>query len=210
MKFLLDNLDYINSLPSWKYYCAEINCGKRITRKATRCFLHSRNSKNVIYKSEEFRSKMSKISIGRMKSKSTRRKISLSKIGKKRPKFSTLWIKNMSKAHSGRNNPMFGKPSPHGKWTVYKGIKFRSTYEANYAKFLDKNKIKWKYEYKTFDLGNTTYTPDFYLPLTNEYIEIKGYWRGDARGKYLKFRKRYPKIKIKVLNEKILKKMEVI
>lgn len=119
----------------------------------------------------------------------------------------------MSRNHcdvSGKNNPMFGKPSPHGKWTKYKGIKFRSTYEAKYAKFLDKNKIKWKYEYKTFDLGNCTYTPDFYLLQTDEYIEVKGYWRGDARSKYLKFRRRYLKIKIKIINKNHLKKLGVL
>ena len=29
--------------------------------------------------------------------------------------------------------------------------------------FVEKNLFKWLYESKTFDLGNTTYTPDFYF-----------------------------------------------
>jgi len=33
----------------------------------------------------------------------------------------------------------------------------------------------------------TTYTPDFYLPETNTFIEVKGYWRDDAKVKYDKF-----------------------
>ncbi|KKL59181.1 hypothetical protein LCGC14_2217940 [marine sediment metagenome] len=83
----------------------------------------------------------------------------------------------------------------------------RSSYEIAYAKWLDKQNIKWKYESKTFDLGNTTYTPDFYLPKTNKYIEIKGYWREDAKKKFKKFKTIYSETKIQVLNyQKIIKK----
>jgi hypothetical protein len=76
---------------------------------------------------------------------------------------------------SGKNSHRFGKPPIHGKRIRYKDICFRSSWEVAYAKYLDKNQIKWLYESKTFDLGNCTYTPDFYLPEKNEYIEIKGY-----------------------------------
>ena len=95
----------------------------------------------------------------------------------------------------------------HGRWGIYKNIKMRSSYEIAYAKWLDKQNIKWKYESKTFDLGNTTYTPDFYLPETNKYIEIKGYWREDAKKKFKKFKTIYSETKIQVLNyQKLIKK----
>ena len=79
------------------------------------------------------------------------------------------WIKRMI----GRNSPRFGKLAIHGKKIKYNGIWMRSTWEVAYAKWLDKQNIKWLYESKVFDLGNCTYTPDFYLPESDTYIEIK-------------------------------------
>jgi len=113
------------------------------------------------------------------------------------------------KINVGRNNPMFGKTAGW-HWKKYKQIGFRSSWEVAYAKYLDKNKIKWLYELKVFDLGDTTYTPDFYLPETNEYIEIKGYWYRDTYKKFKKFKKQYSKIKIKLLMEKDLKVLQII
>ena len=103
------------------------------------------------------------------------------------------------KDNSGPNNHLFGKPPVHGKFTIYKEIKFRSMLEANYAKYLDDNKIKWEYEPTTFNLGNCTYTPDFFLSDSGEYIETKGYWRQDAKEKFNLFRKLYSSINIRVI-----------
>jgi hypothetical protein len=110
----------------------------------------------------------------------------------------------------GRLNHRFGKLPSHGKILKYKGIKMRSTWEVLYAKYLDKNKIRWLYESKTFDLGNTTYTPDFYLPETDTYIEIKGYWRDDAKKKFKMFQKKYYSMNIVLLTGKELKKLKII
>jgi len=116
--------------------------------------------------------------------------------------------------NKGINNGMYGKPSPkgagRGKGDYYKDIWLRSSYEIAYAKWLDKNNIKWLYESKTFDLNNTTYTPDFYLPKSNTYIEIKGYWRNDAKKKFKLFKKLYKQIKIKVLDCQKLKDKQII
>lgn len=109
----------------------------------------------------------------------------------------------------GRNNHFFGKIF-HGKWGKYKNIWMRSSWETKYAQYLDKNKIRWQYEPIHFDLGNSTYTPDFYLIKENKYIEIKGYWRDDAKKKFKKFKRLYPKIKLNVLERKHLKKLEVL
>jgi len=59
--------------------------------------------------------------------------------------------------------------------------------------------IEWSYEAKTFDLGTTTYTPDFYLPKTDEYIEIKGYFSDNSKIKINIFKTLYPDIKFKIL-----------
>jgi predicted nuclease of restriction endonuclease-like RecB superfamily len=116
----------------------------------------------------------------------------------------------MSKRMTGIGNPLFGKLPSHGKRIKYKGICMRSSWEVSYAKYLDKNNWKWLYESKTFDLGNMTYTPDFYLSEDNAYVEIKGYWRDNALLKYRLFRKIYPKVRIRVLTKKSLKKLGII
>ena len=111
------------------------------------------------------------------------------------------------KLGAGRNNPMYGKLTTHSKGAYYNGIYMRSTYEIKYAKYLDNNHIKYKYEPNTFEVEYTyqgikkegTYTPDFYLPETNEYIEIKGWWRGYAKPKFEAFKEQYKDIKIKLL-----------
>ena len=110
---------------------------------------------------------------------------------------------------SGKNNPMYGKTT-HSKYIKYKNKLFHSTWEVAFAKFLDKEETKWKYESTRFNLGKTTYTPDFYLPNLNLYIEIKGYWREDAEEKFKLFKKLYPHIRIKILYEKDLKSMEIL
>jgi hypothetical protein len=110
----------------------------------------------------------------------------------------------------GKNNPMFGNPAPHGKGAYYKNTWMRSSYEIAYAKYLDKNKVKWEYEPKAFDLGNCTYRPDFYLLKEKKYVEIKGFWRDDAKKKFNLFKKLNNKIKIVLLQKKELKKLGII
>jgi len=114
------------------------------------------------------------------------------------------------KNFKGRNHPNFGK-SPRWKKVKYnKDICMRSTWEVLYAKYLDKNNIKWLYEPKTFDLGNCSYTPDFYLPKTKEYIEIKGWFREKDKKKMKIFKCKYYKEKITVLQQEDLKELGVL
>ncbi len=109
----------------------------------------------------------------------------------------------------GRNNGMFGK-IVHPKYIKYNNIWMHSTWEVAYAKYLDRQKIKWTYEPKTFDLGDCTYTPDFYLSERDSYIEIKGYWRTDAKKKFRLFKKLYSNVKINILEYEDLKKERII
>ena len=54
-------------------------------------------------------------------------------------------------------------------------IMLRSNWEVATANFLSKLGYDWMYEYKTFKLNKTvSYTPDFYIPSENVYIEVKG------------------------------------
>ena len=99
-----------------------------------------------------------------------------------------------------------------GKGGVRKDISdtiyFYSRWEANFARLMNYLKIKWEYAPRTFDLGNQNYTPDFYLPGTNVYVEIKNFlWKySDIRDK--KFRKLYPEIKLQLLLKEDYLKLE--
>ncbi len=111
------------------------------------------------------------------------------------------------KFSKGKNHPNFGK-SPNWKRIKYKNIYMRSSWEVAYAKYLDKNKIKWLYESKTFDLGSTTYTPDFYLPEFKLYIEIKGWMRKQSEDKIKIFAKEHKNFVL--LGQKELQKLKII
>jgi hypothetical protein len=121
----------------------------------------------------------------------------------------TWWAKRCKKC-SNIKKCLDGNIGHHGKHLIYKRFYFKSSWEETYAKYLDKNNLRWTYEPKTFDLGNTTYTPDFYVPIYAAYIEIKGFWRDDAKKKFKLFRKLYPDIRIRVLTKKSLQKLGIL
>ena len=114
-----------------------------------------------------------------------------------------------AKIMRGKKNYFYGR-IPKPKFGKYKNITMRSSWEIKFAKYLDKNNIKWLYESRRFDLKNTTYTPDFYLPVEDKYIEIKGYFSPLFKNKLKKFKKLFSNINILVLTKKELKTMEVI
>ena len=91
-------------------------------------------------------------------------------------------------------------------------IRMRSSWEVDFAEFCDKFKIEWQYEPKHFHIGDgewvgTTYTPDFYLPKSKLYVEIKGSATEEFWRKLVEFHKRYPQRRI-VMFEK--DKMDVV
>lgn len=59
--------------------------------------------------------------------------------------------------------------------TYYNGYRFRSRAEARWAVLLDTLKCKYIYEPEGFKLSDgTLYLPDFYLPDSDSFLEIKG------------------------------------
>lgn len=59
--------------------------------------------------------------------------------------------------------------------TIYNGYRFRSRLEARYAVLFDECGIKYMYESEGFELSDKTfYLPDFYLPASKTYFEVKG------------------------------------
>lgn len=81
----------------------------------------------------------------------------------------------------------------HGKFgipTEYKGIQMRSRLEGRIAFLLDKLNLRWQYEPKSFLLlSGRFYTPDFYLPDINTWIEGKGLITDEEKRISLEFMK---------------------
>ena len=115
--------------------------------------------------------------------------------------------------HAGERNCNFGKTILI-KFCKYKNQWFKSLWEANFAKWCDGSGIKWKYEPKAWKLKlnnkNTNYIPDFYLPEFDVWIEIKGYWRKDAKEKFELCQKQYPEIELKAFCKNELQTLGVI
>jgi len=58
------------------------------------------------------------------------------------------------------------------KWVEYDGYVMRSKAERRMAAILDGLGISWLYEHMPFDFSG--YLPDFYLPVLDVFIEVKG------------------------------------
>lgn len=78
-------------------------------------------------------------------------------------------------------------------------INFYSRWEANIARLYTYLKIKWEYAPKSFDIGGQKYTPDFYLPESGTYVEVKNFWWSYSKIRDGKFRERYPNIRLDVI-----------
>lgn len=58
--------------------------------------------------------------------------------------------------------------------THYAGHRFRSRLEARWAVFFDHLGIHWQYEPQGFEFAGRRYLPDFLLPDSQTWVEVKG------------------------------------
>lgn len=94
------------------------------------------------------------------------------------------------------SSPMAGEVMVDGTW------------ELKVAEYFDQNKINWERNLKRFPYKNlkgteSHYTPDFYLPDFNLYVEVKGYETDLDRCKWRQFPENlevWKKAKMKELN----------
>lgn len=78
-------------------------------------------------------------------------------------------------------------------------IYFYSRWEANIARLYSFLGIAWEFTPKTFDIGGQRYTPDFYLPESNSYVEVKNFMNEYSKNRDRKFRKLYKNIQLTVI-----------
>lgn len=114
------------------------------------------------------------------------------------------WKKHQreTRIKNGTLNPMINQEKPYsrakgGRRKDLDNRYFRSSWEANIARYYNYLGVKWEYEPKTFVFENITrgsvsYTPDFYLSETDEWVEVKGWMDGKSKTKLKRFEKQYP------------------
>jgi len=78
---------------------------------------------------------------------------------------------------------------------------FYSRWEANIARLYNYLGIHWIYAPQSFNIGGQMYTPDFYLPESNKYVEVKNFWWRYSMERDQKFRRLYPTIKLEVISK---------
>ena len=59
--------------------------------------------------------------------------------------------------------------------TKYAGCRFRSRLEARWAVFFNAMGIAWEYEPEGFVVNERPYLPDFFLPESGTWVEVKGH-----------------------------------
>lgn len=101
---------------------------------------------------------------------------------------------------------------PTQKQPGEKPVRFMHPSEAEFARVLDFYNINWEYEPRTFPLqwdgdGNVTeaFSPDFYLPDQNLYVELttqrqKLVWKKNKKARRLK--ELYPDVNVKIIYNK--------
>ena len=132
-------------------------------------------------------------------------------------KLSTITKEKLSKIASGNNNGIIKTIyykifSPH----MNKFVAVQGTYELKYAKYLNENNVDWirskeiSMQYKKADNVTRNYFPDFYLPNTDEYIEIKGYFFPKDKEKMKLVQKQNNNKNIRILFKEDLEKLNII
>lgn len=107
-----------------------------------------------------------------------------------------------------------------GKREDLNNVFFRSSWEANYARYLNwlislKEIQKWEYEVDRFEFhkikrGTRTYSPDFKVYLNDgsiEYHEVKGWLDLKSKTRLKRMKKYYPEVKIVYVGEKEYKEI---
>jgi len=98
----------------------------------------------------------------------------------------------------------------HGKRCLHGGVYMRSSYEQRFAAVLDSLGLEWEYEPKHFAVLNhtKTYLPDFFIPKLELYVEVKGWWRDDAKEKFDAWTAEYPQLNRVIIDKPMLELLE--
>lgn len=107
-----------------------------------------------------------------------------------------------TKLRRGNINPNRNCSNPYSRTNSGKRLDldnqfYRSSSEANCARYFNLLGYEWEYEPKDFYFegirrGCVSYTPDFYIKTTDQWIEMKGWFDEKSITKLNRFKKYYP------------------
>jgi hypothetical protein len=181
-----------------------------VNKGVTGVFRHTEESKKKIGIASTGRQHMR----GRHLSAVTCEKLRVKNTGRKRPveatRKTTLALTGRKRPDMvGKNNPMHTHPNAYkskfGKTGFREdlGIFVKSSWEANMLRIFRYLGLNVQYEPQSFKLSDgRTYRPDFYIHETEELIEVKGRWIGDAFDRFSMFKQEYPCLSIDLIEEK--------
>jgi hypothetical protein len=103
------------------------------------------------------------------------------------------------------------KARPYGlEWIDRKGRAFymRSSWEVKVGYWLDSQGKSWDYEVQSFDVGDHTYTPDFWIydsaGAMERLVDVKGQWTNRSRSVVTEFRRLYPEMPFEIWDKPLL------
>jgi len=94
-------------------------------------------------------------------------------------------------------------------------VKLQGTWEVAVARYFDANEIDYvahrgRFSYVTPDGAKRSYLPDFFLPLTNEHVDVKGaFWSFEQRDKLDHIRNSNPSMKLVIYDKKKLEDLNI-
>lgn len=96
------------------------------------------------------------------------------------------------------------------KWYKVNGVSVQGTWERNIAQIFEDTGVEWKRStIWKYNMENKvkSYTPDFYLPKYDLWIEVKGYWWGNDKEKMDIVCRTYPERKILIIQKDMYKRI---
>lgn len=94
-------------------------------------------------------------------------------------------------------------------WNTGEQLICQGGWEEKVVRYLNINKINFRWQSKTFTMPNgKTYRPDLYLFSSKKWIEIKGFFRPDAKKKWKWFKKEHTNSELWDFNK--LKEMKIL
>ena len=104
-------------------------------------------------------------------------------------------------------------PGGKSKWFEVNGKKVQGTWEKTFALYCNDNNIAWErctsWKY-ALDGKTKSYTPDFYLPAFDLYVEIKGRWWGNDRAKMDAVIEQHPDKKILIIEKEQYNNLDAV
>ena len=89
-------------------------------------------------------------------------------------------------------------------------VPFKSKYEKKVGEVLAENKILFMYEPYAINITSYVYVPDFFIPQSATFLEVKGLWEGNAYQKFKGFHKQFSnKFNIYLLDRDFLRQIGV-